>query len=63
MFLTLSCYFQLKYNSIIHNNASSSEKVILPESGEKYAQIKHSLQVKWSKIVLNKYVIGFWCER
>ncbi len=32
-------------------------------SGEKYAQIKHSLQAKQSKIVLNKYVGGFWCEK
>ncbi len=44
----------------IHNTAFSSEKVISPESGEKSAQIKHSLQVK---TVLNKYLGGFWCER
>ncbi len=31
---------------IIHNIAFSSEKVVSSESGEKYAQIKHRLQVK-----------------
>ncbi len=31
---------------IIHDIAFSCEKVVLSESGEKYAQIKHSLQVK-----------------
>ncbi len=35
-------------------------EVILSESEEKSAQIKHSLQVKTA---LNKYVGGFWCER
>ncbi len=39
--------------------AVSSEKVILSESGEKYAQIKHYLL---SKAVLNNYVVGIWCE-
>ncbi len=43
----------LKYKSSIHNINFSSEKVIVSESGEKYAQIKHRLQ---SKMVLNKYV-------
>ncbi len=38
-FLTLN-------ESSIHNIAFSSEKVILSESGEKYAHIKHSLLVK-----------------
>ncbi len=32
--------------SSINNIAFSSEYVILSESGEKYAQIKHRLQVK-----------------
>ncbi len=32
-------YFQLKYISI-HNLAFSSEKVVLSESGKKYAQIE-----------------------
>uniref|UniRef100_A0A672SLB4 DNA-directed RNA polymerase subunit n=1 Tax=Sinocyclocheilus grahami TaxID=75366 RepID=A0A672SLB4_SINGR len=41
MFLTSNCYFRLKYESIIYNNASSSEKVVWSESGEKSAQIKH----------------------
>ncbi len=50
----------LKYESIIHNNSSSSEKVFWSESGEKSAQIKHRLQ---DKTALNKYVAGFWCER
>ncbi len=49
--------------SSIHNIAFSSEKVVSSESGEKYAQIEHLLQVKQSKTALNKYVSGFWCER
>ncbi len=40
-----NCCFHLKYESSIHNIASSSEKVVLSESGEKYAQVMHSLQV------------------
>ncbi len=44
--------------SIIHNNASSSEKVFWSESGEKSAQMP-----KQSRTALNKYVAGFWCER
>ncbi len=39
---------------------SPVEKVVLSESGEKSAQIKHCLQAKRA---LNKYVAGFWCER
>ncbi len=35
-------YFWLKYELSIHNIALSSEKGIVSESGEKYAQIKHS---------------------
>ncbi len=31
---------------MIHNNASTSEKVVWSESGEKSAQIKHRLQAK-----------------
>ncbi len=46
MFLILKCCFWLKYQSSSHNIAFSSEKVILSESGEKYAQIKHHLQAK-----------------
>ncbi len=46
--------FQLKYESIIHNNAPSSDKVVWSESGEKSAQIKPKQ--------LNKHVAGFWCE-
>ncbi len=34
-----------KYESI-HNIAFSSENVVSSESGEKYAQVKHQLQVK-----------------
>ncbi len=45
-FLTSNCCFRLKYESIIHNNAFSSKKVVSSEWGEKYAQIKHRLQVK-----------------
>ncbi len=39
----------LKYESYIHNIALSSEKVVLSESGAKYAQIKHCLQVKQNR--------------
>ncbi len=39
-FLTSNCCFLLKYKSSIHNIALSSEKFILSESEEKYAQIK-----------------------
>ncbi len=45
MLLTSNCCLQLKYESIIHNNTSSSEKVIWSESEEKSAQIKHRLQL------------------
>ncbi len=45
MFLISNCCFWIKYESIIHNNTSSSE-VIWSESGEKSAQIKHRLQDK-----------------
>ncbi len=44
----------------VHNIAFSSEKVNLSESGEKYAQIKHSLH---PTKVLNKPVGRFWCDR
>ncbi len=40
MFLTLNHCFQLKYDSSVHNNVFSREKVVSSESGEKYAQIK-----------------------
>ncbi len=60
MYLTSNHCFWLKYESFIHNIASSSEQVISSESGEKSAQIKHRLQ---ANTVLNKYVGGFWCER
>ncbi len=39
-----------------YNIAFSNEEVILSDLGEKYAQIKHRLQVKR---VLNKNVDGF----
>ncbi len=58
--LTSNCCFRLKYNSSIHNIASSSKTVVSSESGEKYSQIKHCLQ---GKTVLNKYFGWFWCER
>ncbi len=38
--------FLTSNESSIHNNASSSEKIIWSESGEKYEQIKHRLQAK-----------------
>ncbi len=38
--------FLLKYESSIHNNAFSSENVMLSESGVKYAQIMYRLQLK-----------------
>ncbi len=37
--------FHLKYKSIIHNNISSSEKIVWSESGEKSAQINIRLQI------------------
>ncbi len=37
----LSSFFQLKYESFIHNIAFFSENAISSESREKYAQIKH----------------------
>ncbi len=43
--------------SLTHNIAFSSEKVVSPESGDKYTHIKHHSQVK---TVLNKYVGGIW---
>ncbi len=49
--------FWSKYESSIHNNAASSDKVAWSESGEKSAQIKHRLQ---AKAALNKCVAGFW---
>ncbi len=57
-FLTSNHCFRWK--SIIHNDASSSEKVFWSESGEKSAQIKQRLQ---DKTALNKYMGVFWCER
>ncbi len=55
---SINCHFLLKYNkeSSLHNIAVSNEKVVWSESGDKYAQIKHCLQVK---TVLNKYLGGF----
>ncbi len=41
----------LKYEYTIRNIVFSCEKVILSESGEKYAQINHHLQVKTVKCV------------
>ncbi len=38
----------------------SSEKVVLSDSGGKYAQIKHRLQ---AKIVKTNMCLDFWCER
>ncbi len=43
----------LKIPVLVHNNAFSSDKVILSESEEKYGQIKHCL---YKKTVLSKYV-------
>ncbi len=40
-----------KYESSIYNIDLSREKVTLSESGEKYAQIQHRLQVKTVKIM------------
>ncbi len=53
MFLTLNRCFWLKYKKSIHNIAFFNEKVILSESGEKDAQIKHRLQVKTVQMVQN----------
>ncbi len=52
--LSIIHWFQLKYKSSIHNIVFSIDKVVLSESGEKLAQIKHLLQVKtvqnWSGV-------------
>ncbi len=53
----LSSFFQLKYESSIHNIAFFSENAISSESREKYAQIKHKQKP------LKQYVSGFWCEK
>ncbi len=45
------------YKSIIHQIASWSEKVVLSESGEKNAQIKHRLLAKTG---ISKYVAGIY---
>ncbi len=58
-FLTSKFSFQVKYESIIHNNAFTSKNVMSPDSGEKYAQM-YCLQIKTA---LHKYASGFWCER
>ncbi len=58
-FLTSNRCFWPKCESIIHNIAFSSEKVVWSESGEKSAQTKHRLQ---TKTALNKYVCGFWFQ-
>ncbi len=52
----LSLWEDKSWKSIIHNNASSSEKVVRSESGEKSAQIKHRLQ---AKTALNTYVTAW----
>ncbi len=52
MFLTLHHCLRLK--------KVSSEKAFSSESGEKYAQFKHRLQVK---TVQNSFNSGFWCMR
>ncbi len=48
MFLTSNCCIQLKYEFSIHNIACN-------KSGEKYPQIKHSLQ---AKMVQNSSKLG-----
>ncbi len=42
--------FKLRYESSVHNIVFSSENVISSESEEKYAEIKHNLQVQTVKI-------------
>ncbi len=62
MFFT-SNLLPAKYESSTHNIAFFQlKKITLSESGEKYAQIKHCLQVQTVQTVLNKYIGGFWCE-
>ncbi len=57
MFSHQTIFFRLKYKTSTHNIAFCSEKVILSESGEKYAQIyKHWYTFK---TILNKYFGGF----
>ncbi len=47
MFLSSTHCFWLKYKSSVYNIVFLSEqKVALSESGNKYAQIKHSLRTK-----------------
>ncbi len=57
-------WFQLKYKSSIHNIVFSIEKVVLSESGEKHAQIKHLLQVKtvqnWSGVDYCDVLSAVW---
>ncbi len=44
---TILCIiYKVRKKSIIHNNTSSSEKVVWSESGEKSAQIKKRLQTQ-----------------
>ncbi len=71
VFLILNHCFQLKYESVIHDNASSSYKAIPSESREKFEQIKHqtcSCILIWEnnreltfslESIINNYVLIF----
>ncbi len=50
----------LEYESSIHNIAFNIEKVVLSESGEKYAQITHCLQANKSSKHINLIHILVW---
>ncbi len=60
MFLTLNYRVWLKYESSIHNIAFSREKVTWLESREKYAPIKHWLQVK--TVSLKQSKTNIWLD-
>ncbi len=51
--------FWLKYECSHHNVDFSSKNVISYESGEKYAQIKHSFQVKTVQSSSKQMLVGF----
>ncbi len=55
--------FWLKYESSIHDMLPPLKKVVSSESGEKYAQIKHHLQVKQSRTALYNMSVDFIINR
>ncbi len=59
-FLTSNSCFQLKYEYSVHNYCFLQWKSSQPESGEKYAQIKHRLQAK--QLHMSVYLMA-WRKR